>query len=155
MALKKVPVPSSPSDFRPVALLSFLSKVLEKLAHDKIVIFLNTNGLFDTFQTGFRKHHSTQSALIKLTDDIRMGIQRKKITLLLQFDFSKVFGTISPTRLLQKLQCLDFSRQLLQWVFSYLCGHSQYEIIYIRISRNEPGCSAGLGPWPSALCFCT
>ena len=70
MTLKRAPVPSLPSDFRPIVLLSFLSKVLEKLAHDQIVIVLNSNGLFDTFQTGFRKHHSTQSTLIKLTDNI-------------------------------------------------------------------------------------
>ena len=126
MALKKILVPSSPSDFRPIALLSFLSKVLKKITHDQIVTFLNNNGLFDTFQTGFRKHDSTQSALIKLTDDIRMGIERKKITLLLQFNFSKAFDTISPTHLLQKLQCLGFSRQSLQWIFSYLCDSSQY-----------------------------
>ena len=56
-----------------------------------IVTFLNSNGLFDTFQTGFRKHHSTKSALIKLTDDISMGIEGKNITLLLQFHFSKTF----------------------------------------------------------------
>ena len=41
MALKKVPVPSSPSEFRPISLLSFLSKVIEKLNHDRNVIFLN------------------------------------------------------------------------------------------------------------------
>ena len=96
MALKKVPVPSSPSDFRPIALLSFLSKVLEKLAHDQMIFFLNSKGLFDTFQTGFRKHHSTQSALIKLTDDIKMGIEGKKVTLLLQFDFSKALTLSHP-----------------------------------------------------------
>ena len=42
IALKKVPVLSSPSDFKPIALLSFLSMVLEKLAHDQIVIFLKS-----------------------------------------------------------------------------------------------------------------
>lgn len=125
IALKKVPVPSSPSDFRPIALLSFLSKVLEKLAHDQIVTFLNSNRLLDSFQTGFRKHHNTQSALLRLTDDIRMGIESKKVTLLLQFDFSKAFDTISPSRLLQKLQNIGFSRQSLQWLLTYLCGRSQ------------------------------
>ena len=43
IALKKVQVPSSPSNFRPIALLSFLSKVLEKFAHDQIVSYLNSN----------------------------------------------------------------------------------------------------------------
>ena len=74
---------------------------------------------------GFRKIHSTQSALIKLTDDIRMGIERKEVILLLQFDFSKAFCTISPSRLLHKFQRLGFSQKSSQWIFSYLCGHSQ------------------------------
>ena len=82
MALKKVSAPSSP-DLRPTALLSFLSKVLEKISHGQIVSFLNSKGLFDTFQTGIRKYHSTQSALIKLTDDIRMGIEKKGVTCLI------------------------------------------------------------------------
>ena len=77
LALKKVNIPSSPSDFRPIALLCFLSRVLEKLAHDQIVDFLSKSKILDIFQTGFRKHHSTQTALIKLADDIRMGKDKK------------------------------------------------------------------------------
>lgn len=83
MALKKISIPSSPSDFRPIALLSFLSKVLEKLAHDQVVEFLTKTNVLDIYQTGFRKHHSTQTALIKLTDDIRLGKENKLATLLL------------------------------------------------------------------------
>ena len=63
-----------------------------------------------------------------------MGIQGKKITLLLQFNFSKAFDTISPTHLLQKLQCLGFSRRSLQWIFSYLCGHSQ--CVFLKSSTS-------------------
>ena len=72
---------------RPIALLCFLSKVLEKIAHDQITEYLNSNNLLEPFQAGFRRHHSTQIALLKLTDDIRMAIDKKKVTLLLLFDF--------------------------------------------------------------------
>ena len=52
VVLKKVSIPSSPSDFRPKALLCFLSKVLEKLAHDQITLFLNHSKFLDHMQTG-------------------------------------------------------------------------------------------------------
>ena len=80
IALKKVVAPSTVSDFRPIALLCFLSKVLEKIAHTQITEYLNRNNLLDPFQAEFRRHHSTQTALIKLTDDIRMAIDKKKVT---------------------------------------------------------------------------
>ena len=95
LALKKVSIPSSTSDFRPIALLCFLSKVLEKLAHDQIVNFLNKSNILDKFHTGFRKHHSTQTALRKLVDDICMTKDKKFATLLLQFDFSKARKCLS------------------------------------------------------------
>ena len=54
IALKKVAIPSSPSDLRPISLLCFLSKVLEKLAHDQIVDYFKDSGILDPFQTGFK-----------------------------------------------------------------------------------------------------
>ena len=100
LVLKKTPVPSSPSDFHPIALLYFLSKVLEKLVYDQLMAYLNRSKILDRNQTGFKKYHSTQSALLKLADDIRIGKSKKLATLILQFDFSKAFGTISPSQLL-------------------------------------------------------
>ena len=94
-------MPSSPWDFRPIALLFFLSKVLEKLAHDQVVSFLKKNKILDIFQASFKKHHSTQTALLKLTDGIRLAKENKLDTLLLQFDFSKSFDNVSPPRLLK------------------------------------------------------
>ena len=104
LALKKSSAPSSPSDFHPIALICFLSKVLEKLAHDHIMNNLNRSKTLDQYQTDFRKFRSTQSALLKLTDDIRVGKDRILATLLLQFDFSKTFDTISLSKLLAKLR---------------------------------------------------
>ena len=53
LALKKAPVPSSPSDFRLIASLYLLSKVLEKLVDDQIVSFLEEGSLLDSLQADF------------------------------------------------------------------------------------------------------
>ena len=84
-------------DFRPIAILCFLSKVLEKIAHSQVTEYLEGSRILDTMQTGFRSNHSTQTALLKLTGDMRLGIDKKLLlTLLLLFDFSKAFDTVSP-----------------------------------------------------------
>ena len=117
IAFKKVSVPSSPSDLHPVSLLYFLSKVLEKLAHDQVTSFLSKSKILDLYQTGFRKFYSIQSALLKLTDDIRMGKDRRLATLFLQFDFSKAFDNIFP-------EDIGFAKSSLNWFWSYLSSRS-------------------------------
>ena len=107
--VKKVSAPATPSDFRHIALLSFLSKVLEKIAHDQINEYLIGAKLLDPLQTSFRRFNSTQMALLKLTGDIRVGINNKMVTLLLLFDFTKSFDTISPSKLFRK------PRDMAQW----------------------------------------
>ena len=125
-ALKKVYTSSSPTESRPITLLFFLSKVLEKLTNYQIVAYLKNANMLDPFQVGFRKHHCMQSALLKLTNDILIGMGKKHATLLLWFDFSKAFDTISPSKLLVKLRDLGFSRSSLTWICLYLCGRSQF-----------------------------
>ncbi|XP_014210553.1 uncharacterized protein LOC106640884 [Copidosoma floridanum] len=109
MPLKKRVAPSSPSDFRPISLLYMLSKVLERLTHDQISEYLANKGLLYPLQTGFRRHNSTQTALLKLTDDVRLNIDKKHMTQLLQFDFSRASDTVSPTHLLERLRRTEFS----------------------------------------------
>ena len=86
MPLKKTAVPSAVIDFRSIALLSFPSKVLEKIVHTQITEYLIDNKILNRHQTGFRQNHSTQTALLKLTEDIRAGIdersEKKLITIL-------------------------------------------------------------------------
>ena len=134
IAIKKCATPTAATEFRPIALLCFLSKVLEKIAHDQIKEYLNNinknhnTSILDPLQAGFRKHHSTQTALLKLTDDIRMAIDNRRLTLLLLFDFSKAFDSISPTKLLRKLHRMGFSGLALRWIKSYLQGCAQMVI---------------------------
>ena len=104
--------------------LSFLSKVLEKFSQDQIMSYLNGSNLLDRCQTGFRKY-STQSVL-KLTNDIQVGKDKKFAIPLLLFDFIKAFDTISPSKLLSKRWNPGFSRSALQWFWSYLWARSQW-----------------------------
>ena len=123
--IKKKSIPSAVTDFRPIALLSFLSKVLEKVVHEQISGYLSSKKILDPYQSGFRQLHSTQTALLKLTEDIRAGIDNSKqlLTILLLFDFSKAFDTISPSKLL--LIRMGFSRRVVLWIKSYFKGFNQ------------------------------
>ena len=78
--------------------------------------YLKRSKTLDQYQTGFRKFHNAQSALLKLTDDIGVGKDWELATLLLHFAFSKAFDTISPSKLLSKLRNLGFFRSALRWL---------------------------------------
>ena len=65
---------------------------------------------------------------MKLADDIRVGMDRKHVMMLLLFDFSKAFDTVCHVTLLRKLRAADFSRSALEWIISYLTGRKQVVI---------------------------
>lgn len=77
------------------------------------------------FQSGYRKSHSTQTALLKLTDDIREGMDQQHVTLLLLFDFSKAFDSVCHATLLHKLRDANFAVSAIKWIASYLTGREQ------------------------------
>ena len=68
----------NPCNNRPISLLPALSKVNERLAHRQLVNFLDDNNKLSQFQSGNSKHHSTQMALLAVTDDLlKLWIKRK------------------------------------------------------------------------------
>lgn len=75
--LEEYSVLSSPSKFGPIAILPFLSEVMEKLACDQIMEFLQRNRILGPLQIGFRPDCSTQTALLKLTEEIRTDVDKK------------------------------------------------------------------------------
>ena len=151
IALSKVSSSSCLSDFRPISLLSFFSKTLEWLAQRQLSAYLESRLYLDPLQTGFRSGHSTQTCLLKLTDDIRLAIERRHVTLLLLFDFSKAFDSVCHVRLLKKL--LDYGLFILaiRWIASYLTDREQAVdgagnfSIYLNLNTGVPQGSV-LGP---------
>ena len=123
--LPKKANPVSFSDYRPISILPFLSKVLERLVHRQLNDFLTNNNLLNQFQSGFRPGHSTTTALVKISDDIRLGIESQNVTILTLLDFSNAFNNVDHHILLRVLSSLNISPTVIDWFRSYLHGRRQ------------------------------
>ncbi|CAH2098371.1 unnamed protein product [Euphydryas editha] len=123
--LPKKPNSTSFSDLRPISILPFLSKVLERLTYNQLNLFLCRYNLLNPFQSGFRSGHSTTTALVKITDDIRMAKDKRRLTVLTLLDFSNAFNSVDFDILLAILNSLDISPIAIDWFHSYLHGRLQ------------------------------
>jgi hypothetical protein len=122
----KIKDPSWLKDYRPISILPTVSKALERVMKDQIVLFCNERGLFNPLQSGFRPGHSTTTALLKITDDILVELDRKFQTILVLLDFSKAFDTVNFKLLCQKLKTqFGFSDSAISLIKSYLMDRTQ------------------------------
>ena len=123
--LAKTKVMTQPSDTRPIAQLPELSKVLERLVHNQLQGYLEVNRLLYPRQAGLRPGHSTQIALLRVLDNIRHTIDKRMLSFLNLFDFSKAFDSIPHALLLAKLNSINSSTHALRWFFTYLADKLQ------------------------------
>ena len=95
--------PSVLTNFRPVSNLPFLSKVLEKVVCIQLQSFLEDNSVLEKFQSGFRSRHSTESALLKVHNDIDLSVDAKCPVVLGLLDLTAAFDTVDHSVLLSHL----------------------------------------------------
>ncbi|KAI2645507.1 RNA-directed DNA polymerase from mobile element jockey [Labeo rohita] len=89
--------------------------------------YFNSNGYLDNFQYGFRPHHSTETALVKIINDIRLNSDSGKISVLVRLDLSAAFDTVDHNILLERLEnWVRLSGMALNWFRSYLEGRGYY-----------------------------
>ena len=82
------------TNYRPISVLPITSLILERHVNLYLKAYLELNALFYFRQSGFREHHSCQTALIKIIDDWLSGVNQNKIAGSLFLDFSKAFDPI-------------------------------------------------------------
>ena len=118
--------PNVCNNYRPISILPVIMKVFEKIVNHQICQFIENNNLITNFQSGFRKKHSTDTAVLEVTDFILNELDKGRHVGAVLIDFKKAFDTIDHLILLKKLFCLGFRDTSFDWIQSYLSDRKQF-----------------------------
>lgn len=99
--------------------------LVERSVFNQLHEYLLSNNLYPIFQSAYRACHSTETALLKVQNDLLLNMDRGHVTLLVLLGLSPAFDTIDHSILLSRLQCkVGFDVLVLSWFKSYLTGRS-------------------------------
>lgn len=124
------------SNYRPISLLSPLSKVLEKIIFIRITSFLTVNKLLNENQYGYRAQHSTELAVLQLAQNVMNNLNEKILTVGVFIDLSKAFDVINHDILIKKLHAHGIRGIVNAWFKSYLMNREQYVTIKSHFSTK-------------------
>jgi len=126
------------ANYRPISLLSNISKILERAMYNRIELFLNEFDIIYHNQFGFRKNHSTHHALTAIIEKIRTNLDNKTFSAAVFIDLEKAFDTVNHDILLSKLDHYGINSNANNWIRSYLTNRSQNVSLNGVTSDNKP-----------------
>ena len=98
---------------------------------------MTVNNFFPFFQLAYRENHSTETALLKITNDIMLNMNKQRVTLLVFLDLSAAFDTVDQDILLNRLSTkFGIEGTVLKWFSSYLKGRSQRVSVHGTVSET-------------------
>ena len=104
-----------------------MSKVLERLVLSRIIPHVSTSPSFNPVQSAYRKYHSTETALLKIVNDVYEGFDSQRSTILVALDQSAAFDCIDHTTMIRRLQhTFGVTGKALDWMHSYLESRSSF-----------------------------
>ena len=122
-------------NYRPISVLSIVSKIFEKEVFRQLYDYLSSNSLLSSFQSGFRPKHSTLSALIQLGDNLFKSMNDGKMNCVVFLDVRKAFEPINHEILVNKmLKFFGVTRKQFKWFISYLNNRPQQCLVYGQLS---------------------
>ena len=119
-------------------MLPVLSKVLERHVSDSLTVYLNENNLLHKTQSGFRSHHSCETALNFMTDSWLNALDKGEMIGVVLVDFKKAFDLVDHDILLTKLELYGIKNETLHWFKSYLSQRQQQVSISNTLSSFRP-----------------
>ena len=124
------------ANYRPVSNLTFLSKIIERAVSKRLCHYLNTHGLLSNFQSAYRPEHSTETALLRVLNDLYCAVDNGQVALVVMLDLSAAFDTIDHDMMLGRLKDLGLSSTVLSWFKSYLSGRTYKVLVKDSISND-------------------
>ena len=126
------------NNYRPISILSALSKAFEKCVCAQLCAHLENNKIFYRHQYGFRSFHSTTHAIVTFCNNIHSALDTDRFNLTVFIDLRKAFDTVIFGVLLGKLKHYGVRNTEKNWFHSYLTGRSQFtEVNGVRSSRRS------------------
>jgi hypothetical protein len=116
---------NDPSNYRPISILSSLSKPLERHINSQLQTHLLKHNLLHSNQSGFRPNHSCHTALTTMVEQWLENINNNRFTGALFVDFSKAFDVIDHDLLIRKLEYYKLSIDCIKLIRSFLCNRQQ------------------------------
>ena len=121
---------NSLKNYRPVSNLSFISKLIEKVVANQLNEFISHEGLLNVNQSAYKSSHSTETALLKIQNDIAFSVDSGKAVALTLLDLSTAFDIIDHSLLHDCLHdWFGLDGTVLLWIKSYLSNRKQKIII--------------------------
>ena len=111
---------SDPANYRPVTLLSVISKIMESIIADAVYSYIENLNLFGPNQHGFRKSYSCVTNLLTARNDWTRAVDSRHDVHIIFLDFSKAFDKVDHCLLVSKLHSFGIRGNLLSWFLSYL-----------------------------------
>ena len=108
-----------------VDVLPLVSKVMERAVQVQLLAFFEVNKVLSVYQSGFRKKHSTETAVVHLVDHILEHMDKKQLTGAAFIDVEKAFDLVDHKCLLHKLEHYGVRGHSLGWFTNYLTTRSQ------------------------------
>ena len=140
------------SNYRPVSNLPFLSKIIERVVVARLKEHMSEHNLCEGMQSAYKAGHSTETALVRVKNDILTCMDKNQCVLLVLLDLSAAFDTVNHSKLLRVLQHrIGLGGTALMWFESYLRERTQAVAIRdstapsVELQRGVPQGSV-LGP---------
>ena len=128
---------SDKSNYRPISLISHISKLFEIFVHRQLLDYLQDNNLISIDQSAYLKLHNTQTSLHRVLDDWIDNTCFNTITGICSFDIKKCFDSIDHTLLLKKLELYGIVNDEIRWFKSYLSNRSQVVKCHGNVSNEK------------------
>ena len=140
-SLKKPNLDIAYKNFRPVSNLAYISKLSERASVHQFTEHLKVTERQSLLQSAYKPLHSTETALLKVKNDILMSMNQQHVILLVLLDLSAAFDTIHHDKLLQRLKSdCGVAGNALSWFRSYLSDRFQRVSVNGGLSKKFPMC---------------